>query len=46
MAAVDGYETVCVGLSQRSDRLGIPYGTVTDDVAREVPGNVALIRGS
>jgi amino acid transporter len=46
VAAVDGYETVCVGLSGRSDRLGIPYGAVTDDVAREAAGNVALIRGS
>jgi amino acid transporter len=39
------YDTVCVGLSGRNDGSRTPFGTVTERVAREVSGNVALIRG-
>jgi nucleotide-binding universal stress UspA family protein len=46
LAAIDEYDTVCVGLADLSDRLGVPAGEITDDVARESRGNVALIRGS
>ena len=45
LAALDGDGTVCVGLSRQSDRLGVPPGTVTDEIVRNAPGNVALIRG-
>jgi nucleotide-binding universal stress UspA family protein len=43
---IDRYDTVCVGLSQRSDRSGIPFGPITDGVVRDTRGNVALIRGT
>ncbi|WP_152042372.1 amino acid permease [Salinigranum salinum] len=46
LAVIDEYDTVCVGLSQRSERLGVPYGAITEGVVREAPGTVALIRGS
>jgi amino acid transporter/nucleotide-binding universal stress UspA family protein len=45
--AASRYGTVCVGLSGRADGEGqIPFGTVTERVVRDVPGNVALVRGS
>jgi amino acid transporter/nucleotide-binding universal stress UspA family protein len=40
------YDTVCVGLSGRNDGSRTPFGTVTERVAREGSGNVALIRGA
>ncbi|MFC7098848.1 amino acid permease [Halobaculum marinum] len=44
--AASEYDTVCVGLSGRADGAKIPYGAVTERVVHDVPGNVALIRGS
>jgi nucleotide-binding universal stress UspA family protein len=44
--AASQYDTVCVGLSGGSGGSRIPFGTVTERVVRDVPGNVALIRGS
>ena len=44
--AVAGFDTVCVGLSGRPDGARIPFGAVTERVVTDVPGNVALIRGS
>lgn len=44
--AIDGFDTVCIGLSRRADDSGIPFGPITERVAREASGNVALIRGS
>ena len=44
--AASCYGTVCVGLSGRVDGPTIPYGRVTERVVRDVPGNVALVRGS
>ncbi|MDX1747896.1 MAG: amino acid transporter, partial [Halobacteriales archaeon] len=43
---VDRYDTVCVGLSGRTDGARIPFGTITERVVREESANVALIRGS
>jgi nucleotide-binding universal stress UspA family protein len=40
------YDTVCVGLSERTEGSRILFGTVTERVVRDVRGNVALIRGS
>jgi amino acid transporter len=45
--AAGRYDTVCVGLSGRADGEGrIPFGTVTELVVRDAPGNVALVRGA
>jgi amino acid transporter len=43
---LDEFETVCVGLSGRTEGSRIPFGTVTERVVREGSGNVALVRGS
>jgi nucleotide-binding universal stress UspA family protein len=45
-ATLEEYDTVCIGLSDRTDETGIVYGAVTEHVARDVSGTVALIRGS
>jgi nucleotide-binding universal stress UspA family protein len=39
------YDTVCVGLSGRTEGPRIPFGTVTERVVEEVQSNVALVRG-
>jgi amino acid transporter/nucleotide-binding universal stress UspA family protein len=44
--ATSQYDTVCVGLSGRADGARIPFGTVTERVVQDVPGNVVLVRGS
>ncbi|MFC6953282.1 amino acid permease [Halorubellus litoreus] len=44
--AVDGYDTVCFGLSERADGSGIVHGAVTRHVSQDVTGNLALIRGA
>ncbi|WP_244509694.1 amino acid permease [Haloferax larsenii] len=44
--ATSQYDTVCVGLSGRTEGSQIPFGTVTERVVHDVPSNVALIRGS
>ncbi len=42
---IEGYETVCIGLSHRATITGIPYGRFTEQIAMKAPGNVMLIRG-
>ncbi|WP_411965524.1 amino acid permease [Haloferax sp. YSMS24] len=44
--AASQYDTVCVGLSGRTEGSRTPFGTVTERVVHDVPSNVALIRGS
>jgi amino acid transporter/nucleotide-binding universal stress UspA family protein len=44
--AADRYDTVCVGLSKRTEGARIPFGTVTERVVRDAPANVVLVRGS
>lgn len=43
--AIEGYETVCIGLSHRTDSSRILYGTITENIALNASGNVMLIRG-
>jgi amino acid transporter len=45
-SAIDQYDTVCVGLSQRTDGSRIVFGRITEQVAEEATGNVAMIRGA
>ncbi|MBB6647081.1 amino acid permease [Halobellus ruber] len=42
---VTGYDTVCVGLSERSDAERIEFGSTARRVSRDAPGNVAVVRG-
>ena len=44
--AIAPYDTVCVGLSGRTDGPRIRFGTVTERVVRDAAANVALVRGS
>nr|WP_238330967.1 amino acid permease [Haloglomus irregulare] len=43
--AVTGYDTVCVGLSERSDAERLEFGSTARRVSRDAPGNVAVVRG-
>ncbi len=45
-AELDRFDTVCVGLSRRTDGSRIMFGTITEQVAAGATGNVALVRGS
>jgi len=45
-AAIDAYDTVCIGLSHRTDSTGILYGAFTEQIALNATGNVALVRGT
>ncbi|MFC5367948.1 amino acid permease [Salinirubrum litoreum] len=40
------YDTVCVGFSEHTERSHVPVGAVTERVARDVAGTVALVRGA
>jgi nucleotide-binding universal stress UspA family protein len=42
--AVTEYDTVCVGLFERSD-VEFEFGSTARRVSRDVPGNVAVVRG-
>jgi amino acid transporter/nucleotide-binding universal stress UspA family protein len=43
--AVTAYDTVCVGLSERSDAERLEFGSTARRVSRDAPGNVAVVRG-
>lgn len=43
--AVTGYDTVCVGLSERSDAERLEFGSTARRVSRDASGNVAVVRG-
>ena len=43
--AAGGYDTVCVGLSERSDPERLEFGSTARRVSRDAPGNVAVVRG-
>jgi nucleotide-binding universal stress UspA family protein len=46
LAAIEPFETVCIGLSNRTGRSGAVYGPVTEQIAKHASGNVVLIRGT
>ena len=43
--AVTPYDTVCVGLSERSAAERLEFGSTARRVSRDAPGNVAVVRG-
>jgi nucleotide-binding universal stress UspA family protein len=43
--AAEEYDTVCVGLSERSEPERVEFGSTARRVSRDVPGNVAVVRG-
>lgn len=44
--AVDNYDTVCVGLSEKSDMSRIFFGSIAERIASTNTGNVSIIRGA
>lgn len=46
LEAVNGYDTVCVGLSERSDASRIMFGTIAERISQEATGNVSIVRGA
>jgi len=44
--AVAEYDTVCVGLSERSEANHLAFGSTARRVSRDAPGNVAVVRGT
>lgn len=45
IGAVTAYDTVCVGLSERSDVERLAFGSTARRVSRDAPGNVVIVRG-
>ena len=43
--AVSEYETVCVGLSEKSETERVLFGSIAERISRSAPGNVGIIRG-
>ncbi|CAI50910.1 transport protein (probable substrate cationic amino acids) (plasmid) [Natronomonas pharaonis DSM 2160] len=43
--AVESYDTVCVGLSEKSDISRIFFGSIAERIARQNTGNVSIVRG-
>ena len=46
LATVDQYNTVCVGLSERSVASRVMVGTIAERVSQEATSNVGVVRGS
>jgi nucleotide-binding universal stress UspA family protein len=44
MDAVQEYETVCVGLSEKSDLSRALFGSLAERISRKISGNVAIVR--
>jgi len=40
------YDTVCAGLSEKSDASRILFGSITERIGRESTGNVGIVRGA
>jgi amino acid transporter/nucleotide-binding universal stress UspA family protein len=43
--AVARYDTICVGLSERSDASRIRFGTIAERISQQSTGNVGIVRG-
>ena len=43
--AVTEYDTVCVGLSEKSDAERVRFGSIAERISQETDGNVSIIRG-
>ncbi len=43
--AVAEYDTVCVGLSEKSETERVLFGSIAERISRAAPGNVGIIRG-
>ena len=43
---VNHYNTICVGLSERSEASQIMFGTIAERISQEVTSNVSIVRGA
>jgi APA family basic amino acid/polyamine antiporter len=43
---VDRYETICVGLSERSDASRIEFGTIAEKISQQATSNVGIVRAA
>jgi nucleotide-binding universal stress UspA family protein len=43
--AVNRYNTICVGLSERSEASRLMFGTIAERISQEATGNVGIVRG-
>jgi amino acid transporter/nucleotide-binding universal stress UspA family protein len=43
---VSQYDTICVGLSERSEASRIMFGTIAERVSQDATGNVGIVRGT
>jgi amino acid transporter/nucleotide-binding universal stress UspA family protein len=46
MQAVREYDTVCVGLSEKSDLSRAMFGSLAERISQETPGNVGIVRSA
>ena len=46
MEAVQQYDTVCVGLSEKSDLSRAMFGSLAERISRETAGNVGIVRSA
>jgi len=44
--AIDGFDTVCVGLSEKSDRSRILFGSIAERISQRETGNVVVVRSA
>ncbi|MDZ7688041.1 MAG: amino acid permease [Halobacteriales archaeon] len=44
--AVDEFETICVGLSEKSDRSRILFGSIAERISQRETGNVVVVRSA
>jgi APA family basic amino acid/polyamine antiporter len=44
--AVDEYDTICVGLSERSAATRLMFGTIATRISQEATSNVGIVRGA
>ena len=45
LATADRYNTICVGLSERSSASRVMFGTIAERISREATSNVGIVRG-
>jgi nucleotide-binding universal stress UspA family protein len=43
---VERYNTICVGLSERSEASRLMFGTIAERISQEATSNVGIVRGS
>jgi len=46
LQAVDEYDTVCVGLSEKNDLSGGVFGSLAEQTGQKISGNVAIVRSA